>query len=388
MIDNNLYYDGALGAIYNKEKTTFVLWAPTADNVYVKLYSRDSLVNMAKGNNGEWSVVVEGDLENEFYNYIVEIDGKENVVVDPYAYAVGVNGTKGMVVDLALTNPDGFENDIKPELKKATDAIIYEMHVRDFTIDDNSEVKDEYKGKFIGLTSKNQIEHLKRLGVTHIHLLPIADYKSIEEESFSSDKYNWGYDPQNYNVPEGSYSTNPYDGKVRIKEFKEMIMAMHKAGIRVIMDVVYNHTYDTETSLFNLAVPKYYHRTDSNGNFTNGSACGNEVASEKPMVRRFMKDSISYWAKEYHIDGFRFDLMGLHDIKTMKEIRKELDKLDKSILVYGEGWKGGESPLPDEESALKCNTTNFELEQIACFSDDIRDAVKGDVFEAKSPGFV
>lgn len=385
---NELFYDGKLGAQYEDSKTTFTLWAPTAEHVSVYLYEEEKTIPMIQGNKGQWEVTIEGNLKNKFYNYIVKINGATNTVVDPYAFAVGVNGDQSMVVDLESTNPEGWSQDKKPEFKNPTDAIVYEMHVRDFTIDSSSKVQDELKGKFKALLEETPLNHLKDLGVTHIHLLPISDYKSVDESKFSEADYNWGYDPQNYNVPEGSYSSNPYDGNVRIKELKEMIMEMHKQGIRVVMDVVYNHTYDTETSLFNLAVPKYYHRTDKDGNFTNGSACGNEIASEKPMVRRFIKDSIIHWAKEYHIDGFRFDLMGLHDIETMIQIREELDKVDKTILLYGEGWKGGDSALSEEELALKVNTTKFGKLQIASFSDDMRDSIKGDVFDSKSRGFV
>ena len=385
---NKLEYNGDLGAKYCAQSTKFTLWAPTANEVSVYLYEDKKNILMKKGDKGQWEVVVEGDLKNKFYNYRVKINDLINTVVDPYAYAVGVNGEKSMVVDLESTNPEGWENDVKPKFENATDAIIYEMHVRDFTIDESSKVEKEFRGKFKGAAQKNSINHLKELGVTHVQLLPISDYKSVDESKMDESQYNWGYDPQNYNVPEGSYSTNPNDGNVRIKEFKELVKVLHEEGVRVIMDVVYNHTYDTETSLFNLAVPKYYYRTDEEGNFTNGSGCGNEVASEKPMVRRYIKDSVVNWAKEYHIDGFRFDLMGLHDIETIIQIREELDKLDKSILVYGEGWAGGATPLKEEEAALKLNTSKFGKKQIACFSDDIRDGVKGDVFIAKSNGFV
>ncbi|GAA0086838.1 hypothetical protein UT300007_32790 [Clostridium sp. CTA-7] len=385
---NKLEYSGDLGAKYSKESTKFTLWAPIANEVSIYLYEDEKNIPMVKGDKGQWEVVIDGDLKNKFYNYKVKINEKINTVVDPYAYAVGVNGEKSMVVDLESTNPKGWENDIKPEFKNATDAIIYEMHVRDFTIDESSEVEKELRGKFKGILHKKPISHLKELGVTHVQLLPISDYKSVDESKLDEPQYNWGYDPQNYNVPEGSYSTNPNDGNVRIKEFKELVKSLHEEGIRVVMDVVYNHTYDTETSLFNLAVPNYYYRTDEEGNFTNGSGCGNEVASEKPMIRRYIKDSVVNWAKEYHIDGFRFDLMGLHDIETIIQIREELDKLDKSILVYGEGWAGGATPLKEEEAALKLNAPKFGKKQIGCFSDDIRDGVKGDVFIAKSTGFV
>ena len=317
--------------------------------------------------------------------------------MDPYAKAVGVNGNRGMVIDLNTTNPEGWEKDTKPELKSATDSIIYEAHVRDLSIDETSGISNEYKGKFKaltiwdscipGTTVKTVVNHIKDMGFTHIHLLPAFDFGSIDENKLEQPQFNWGYDPKNYNVPEGSYSTNPYLGDVRIKEFKEMVKALHEAGIRVVMDVVYNHTYNLDSCLNN-AVPGYYYRQDENGEYSDSSACGNETASERYMFRRYMVDSVVYWAKEYHIDGFRFDLMGIHDIETMKLIREELNKIDSSIIMYGEGWTGGSSPLKEELAALKKNTYKFDKLQIAAFSDDCRDGVKGHVFYDEETGFV
>ena len=317
--------------------------------------------------------------------------------MDPYAKAVGVNGNRGMVIDLNTTNPEGWEKDTKPELKSATDSIIYEAHVRDLSIDETSGISNEYKGKFKaltiwdscipGTTIKTVVNHIKDMGFTHIHLLPAFDFGSIDENKLEQPQFNWGYDPKNYNVPEGSYSTNPYLGDVRIKEFKEMVKALHEAGIRVVMDVVYNHTYNLDSCLNN-AVPGYYYRQDENGEYSDASACGNETASERYMFRRYMVDSVVYWAKEYHIDGFRFDLMGIHDIETMKLIREELNKIDSSIIMYGEGWTGGPSPLKEELAALKKNTYKFDKLQIAAFSDDCRDGVKGHVFYDEETGFV
>lgn len=317
--------------------------------------------------------------------------------MDPYAKAVGVNGNRGMVIDLNTTNPEGWEKDTKPELKSATDSIIYEAHVRDLSIDETSGISNEYKGKFKaltiwdscipGTTVKTVVNHIKDMGFTHIHLLPAFDFGSIDENKLEQPQFNWGYDPKNYNVPEGSYSTNPYLGDVRIKEFKEMVKALHEAGIRVVMDVVYNHTYNLDSCLNN-AVPGYYYRQDENGEYSDASACGNETASERYMFRRYMVDSVVYWAKEYHIDGFRFDLMGIHDIETMKLIREELNKIDSSIIMYGEGWTGGPSPLKEELAALKKNTYKFDKLQIAAFSDDCRDGVKGHVFYDEETGFV
>lgn len=404
--EDTYYYEGELGAIYTKMETKFVLWAPTAEDVKVILYGTDgkeyrnsyrSKIDMIKGEKGIWQVKVDGDLNGEYYNYLVKNKGIVNEVVDPYAKALGVNGDRGMVVDLLSTNPEGWENDKKPKQMSPVDAVIYEMHIRDFSIDENSGVSNEKKGKFLGVCesgtttnkgTKTCLDHLEELGVTHIHLLPSFDYSTVDEANLDTPQYNWGYDPKNYNAPEGSYSTDPFNGKVRIKEFKEMVKKVHEKGIRVVMDMVYNHTMKSSDSNLNLAVPDYYYRQDSKGNFSDGSACGNETASERKMVRKFIVDSVIYWAKEYHIDGFRFDLMGLHDIETMKEIRKELDKIDKTILMYGEGWNGGPSPLPEEKAALKKNTVKYGNLQIAAFSDDIRDGVKGHVFYEDKPGFV
>ena len=399
-------YDGDLGAIYSKDKCKFILWAPTAENVQLALYGDNvydfdceakEVYTMSKGINGTWIVEINGDFNGQFYNYLININGKISEVVDPYAKAVGVNGNRGMVIDLNTTNPEGWEKDTKPELKSATDSIIYEAHVRDLSIDETSGISNEYKGKFKaltiwdscipGTTVKTVVNHIKDMGFTHIHLLPAFDFGSIDENKLEQPQFNWGYDPKNYNVPEGSYSTNPYLGDVRIKEFKEMVKALHEAGIRVVMDVVYNHTYNLDSCLNN-AVPGYYYRQDENGEYSDASACGNETASERYMFRRYMVDSVVYWAKEYHIDGFRFDLMGIHDIETMKLIREELNKIDSSIIMYGEGWTGGSSPLKEELAALKKNTYKFDKLQIAAFSDDCRDGVKGHVFYDEETGFV
>lgn len=404
--DKKYGYDGDLGAIYSNNKCEFVLWAPTAKEVQLVIYGKDgyeyncnpkNIYKMKKDVKGSWRIKLNGDFDGYYYNYLVNIDDKISEVVDPYAKAVGVNGNRGMVIDLSKTNPKGWENDIKPKLNSATDSIIYEAHIRDLSIDENSGIKDEYKGKFKALTIldscipgtnvKTVVNHIKDMGFTHIHLLPAFDYGSVDETKLEEPQFNWGYDPKNYNVPEGSYSTNPYLGNVRVKEFKEMVKSLHEAGIRVVMDVVYNHTHNLESCL-NKAVPGYYYRQNKNYEYSNASACGNETASERFMFRRYMIDSVVYWAKEYHIDGFRFDLMGIHDIETMKLIRNELNKIDQSIIIYGEGWMGGDSPLKDELAALKKNTHKFEKLQIAAFSDDCRDGVKGHVFYEKEAGFV
>ena len=399
------HYNGELGALYSKEKTSFVLWSPTATSVKLALFDAGNGVDakevkeMAKGENGIWTLDVNGDLKGTYYTYLVTNNGVEKEVTDPYAKAVGVNGNRAMVIDLSSTNPEGWENDVKPEFIDATDAIIYELHIRDFTIDESSGASMEVQGKYNGMWEsgttlfgngdiKTGIDHLVELGITHVHLLPTFDHRSIDETKLDQAQYNWGYDPQNYNVPEGSYSSDPYSAEVRVEEFKKMVMELHKVGIRVVMDVVYNHTGATADSHLNLAVPDYYYRQNSDGGFSNGSGCGNELASERSMVRKMMVDSVKYWAEEYHIDGFRFDLMALHDITTMKEIRTTLNEVDESILVYGEGWTGGDSPLSSEEQALKVNTVKYGDLQIAAFSDDMRDAIKGHVFEDETAGFV
>ena len=400
---NSLYeYKGELGAIYSKNSTKFILWAPTATEVNLLLFNKNDGENekilMNKGEKGTWVIEVDGDLNGQYYNYLVSVDSNVNEVVDPYAKAVGVNGLTSMVIDMESTNPEGWENDKKPKLDRVLDSILYEVHIRDFSIDENSGVKEEYRGKYKGIwqdktkipntNTKTCLSHVKDLGVTTIHLMPTFDYCTVDESKLDVPQFNWGYDPQNYNVPEGSYSLDPFNGEVRIKEFKEMVMKLHEAGIRVVMDVVYNHTFASKDSNLNLAVPNYYYRQDGNGNFSNGSGCGNELASERVMVRRFIVDSIIHWAKEYHIDGFRFDLMGLEDIETMKQIRKSLDEIDENLILYGEGWTGGWSALPERDASLKHNTPKYGDIQLAMFNDNIRDGIKGHVFNTHEKGFV
>ena len=398
-------YDGELGVIYSKNSSEFKLWAPLAEQVELVLYGKDynalesnkTIIKMNRENRGVWRVKIDEDLSGEYYNYLVRNNGKTYESVDPYAKAVSINGEKSMVIDMESTNPKGWSNGKKPILNDVTDSIIYEAHIRDLTKDEASGVIKALRGKYIGAVLENSkikgtsittgVDHLKELGITHIHLLPVFDYGSIDERYDSTDNYNWGYDPQNYNVPEGSYSTNPYEGAVRISEFKEMVYKFHQAGIRVVMDMVYNHTYNLESPL-NLTVPGYYYRKDQYGRYSNGSGCGNETASERYMFRKYMIDSVLYWAKEYHIDGFRFDLMGLHDLETMRIIRNELNKVDKSIIMYGEGWTCYDTPLNINESAVKNNICKFDDLQIAAFSDDARDSIKGSVFLKESLGFV
>lgn len=396
----NFYQGDDLGAIWTKEETRFRVWAPTAEQVILKMYrsgEQDDLlqdITMQKAARGTWIAVIKGDMNGMYYTFCVTVDGEAKEAVDPYAKAVGINGKRGMVINLAATNPKGFKDEKKPEFANTTDAIFYELHIRDFSIDVSSGMVN--KGKYLAFTeigTKNDyneasgVDYLKELGITHVHLLPTFDYKTIDETKMTEPQYNWGYDPLNYNVPEGSYSTDPYRGEIRIKEFKQMVQSLHQNGIRVIMDVVYNHTMDSTESNFNRIVPGYYYRLTSDGSFSNASGCGNETASERFMMRKFIIDSVLYWAKEYHIDGFRFDLMGIHDIMTMNEIRKALVEFEPGLLVYGEGWTGGMSPLPDWERALKVNMKQMDT-GIAAFNDNLRDGIKGSVFEHTEGGFI
>ncbi|SHJ84450.1 pullulanase [Anaerobranca californiensis DSM 14826] len=380
------YYAGDdLGNTYTKNSTKFRVWAPTALNVKVRIYNTADAkegkdYDMKKDVNGTWFLEIKGDLKNKYYTYIVDHGYIVNEAVDPYVRAVSLNSTKGMIVDLKETNPKGWDSLKKPEFKNYTDAIIYEMHVRDYSIYPQS--GNKYKGKYLGLIEKGTtgpggvktgLDHLVELGITHIHLLPTYDFASIDDSR--DDQYNWGYDPRLYNVPQGTYSTNAADGLTRIREYKEMVMGLNQAGIRVIKDVVYNHTYTVGDSPFDLIVPKYFYRTDDKGNYTNGSGCGNEIASERPMVRKFIVDSVKYWATEYKIDGFRFDLMALHDVDTMLAVQQALHQIDPSIIIYGEPWQAGGSPLP---ANLQFTKGKQRGTRIAVFNDHIRNAIKGD----------
>lgn len=351
---------------------------------------------MRKIEGGAWEIVLDGDKNGIYYTYSVTNSGVTSETHDPYAKASGVNSLRSMVVDLEATNPTGWEKDTyihsANKVVPQTDAIIYELHVRDLGMNDNSGI--ENKGKYLSLTEIGTtspsgeltgLSHIKELGANYIHLLPVYDFISVDEKTGAD--FNWGYDPVNYNVPEGSYSTNPYDGDVRITEFKEMVQSIHNEGIGVVMDVVYNHTAKSHDSHFNLIAPSYYYRFTEDGEFSNASGCGNEIASEREMVKKYIVESVVYWAEEYHIDGFRFDLMGILDIELMNEIRAELDKINPNILMYGEGWTAGSSPLPMEEQSLKMNTPSLD-NRVAAFSDDIRDAVKGSVFNGEEPSYV
>ena len=398
--DNYPVYSGNdLGVTYTAKQTVFKIWAPTASAVKLHLYKEGAggkafkTLLMSRQKQGVWQTKIANDLKNVYYTFQIEHDGKWlEETPDVTAKTIGVNGARGMVINMRDTNPVDWKNDKRPPLKNFTDIIIYESHVRDFSISANSGIRE--KGKYLGLVeigSKNTeglstgLDHLKELGVTHIHLLPTFDFNSVDETKLEANAYNWGYDPLNYNVPEGSYSSNPFDGKVRIKEFKKMVQAFHQNGIRVILDVVYNHTSNRQTP-FNKTVPGYFYRFNADGSYSDASACGTETASEKAMMRKFMIESVAYWAKEYHVDGFRFDLMGIHDIETMNQISDTLHKIDPTIFVYGEGWTAGASPLPESLRAVKKNT--YQLKKIAAFSDDLRDALRGPYNRVKEKGFV
>ncbi|MHC1750624.1 MAG: type I pullulanase [Cellulosilyticaceae bacterium] len=397
----NYFYSGSdLGAVYTSSQTTFKVWAPLATTVILQLYRAGSdktflaSYTMLPDIKGTWSYTVIGDLDGVYYTYIIANPDATHEIVDPYAKAVGVNGKRGMVIDFTQTNPANWAEDTYVTPSSPVDAIIYELHVKDLSTATHSGIT--HKGKYLGFTELNTINedglstgvtHIKELGITHIHLLPVYDYNSIDEDHLESNCFNWGYDPLNYNAPEGSYSTNPHDGAVRVKEFKEMVSTLHSEGLGVIMDVVYNHTAETKSSSLNGAVPHYYHRCHPDGSFNDGSACGNEIASERAMVRKMIVDSVIFWAKEYHIDGFRFDLMGILDIETMNAIRRALDTINPALLMYGEGWVASPVLLPDEKSAVKVNTPKLNT-RIGSFSDDMRDAIKGHVFYEAEGGFV
>lgn len=375
--------------VYHKNATTFTVWSPVADEVRVMLYDAAegghayTTVPMTHQEDGTWTATVSKDLMGKFYTFNVKVNDQWlGDTPGLNARAVGVNGKRAAIIDWKETDPDGWEADQRPPLKSPADIILYEMHHRDFSIDSTAGVKN--RGKFLALTEHatkspdslaTGIDHLKELGVTHVHLLPSFDYASVDETKLKENKYNWGYDPKNYNVPDGSYATDPYNPVTRIKEFKQMVQSLHKAGIRVVMDVVYNHTFNAAESPFERTVPGYFYRHKSDSTLANGSGCGNETASERPMMRKFMVESVVYWAKEYHVDGFRFDLMGIHDIETMNEIRRALNEVDPSICIYGEGWAAEAPQYPTDSLAMKVNT--YKMPGIAAFSDELRDALRG-----------
>jgi len=398
--DYPVYTGNDLGVHYAKSGTILKIWSPPAQEMKLKLYKTSTgydlmeEISCVKDAAGVWKAELSGDRKNIYYTFQAKIDGKWNDEnPDPYAKAVGINGKRGQIIDLNETNPDGWEKDQSPVLNNRMDVILYELHIRDLSIAANSGI--QHKGKFLGLTetgTKNTqgqstgIDHIAELGVTHVHLLPSFDFSSVDESKLNVPQYNWGYDPQNFNTPDGSYSTNPEDGKVRILEFKKMVQALHRKGLRVVMDVVYNHTGWTHNSNLDQLVPGYYYREwEKDGKYSNASGCGNETASDRAMFRKFILESVTWWVKEYHVDGFRFDLMAIHDMETMNQVAATLKSIDPTIIIYGEGWTAGDSPLPEKYRSLKKNAN--KMDGVAVFSDDIRDAIKGSVFEDKSTGF-
>ncbi|MGI6084717.1 MAG: type I pullulanase [Acetivibrionales bacterium] len=393
------YDNDDLGANWSPDSTCFKVWAPTASAIFLNLYETGSgpslkdVIEMSRKEKGVWETCIQGDLSGTYYTFSIMIMGKTFEAADPYARSSGVNGRRSMVVNPSLTNPEGWGNVRHKELTNPTDAVVYEIHVRDITIHPSSGTN--YPGKFLGLTEKDTrsfenmatgLSHLIELGITHVHLMPIFDFFTVDETKPLDNQYNWGYDPTNFNVPDGSYATDAHNGYTRIIELKQMIKALKEANIGVIMDVVYNHTYKTIDSDFNKLVPGYYYRQDLQGNFSNGSGCGNEVATERSMVRNFIISSVKRWASEYKIDGFRFDLMGLIDIETMNDIRLALDKISPSILLYGEGWAGGCSLLKGYDASSKANAS--KLNKIGFFNDNTRDAIKGEAFHQEGTGFI
>ena len=385
---------------YSPEQTVFKLFAPNDAKCTVKVGKKK--VKMTKMGDCLWTATVKGDLKGQPYVFNTGHGDTPGV----FAKAVGINGKEGYILDMKTTNPVGWEKDKRPVVSAPTDLVVYELHHRDFSI---ARKDAKYPGKFLALTEPWAISHLKALGVNAVHILPSYDYGSVDETRLADNKYNWGYDPVNYNVPEGGYSTNPYDPSCRVREFKQMVQALHKAGIRVILDVVYNHTYDIDHSNFQRTYPDYYYRThpqplpkvgESGQNlsenpslgegqgwvYSNGSGCGNETASEKPMMRKFMMESVKYWINEYHIDGFRFDLMGCHDIETMNQIRQMVNEIDPTIFIYGEGWSAGSCALPNEKLGMKANIP--QMPAIAAFSDEICDALRGPFSDDTKPGWL
>ena len=389
-----------LGAFWSPEKTVFRVWAPTAQEVSLLLYregwggeplARQQMHPDAKGT---WVAQRVGNLKGLYYTYLVNVDGVARKACDPYARAVGVNGERAMVLDLKSTDPEGWEDDHDPFTGKGiTDAVLYELHLRDLSMHRSSHIRN--KGKFLGLTETGRktrggnptgLDHIKALGVTHIHLMPAFDYGFTDEVS-AHPQFNWGYDPVNFNVPEGSYSTNPFDGTIRIREMKQMVKAVHDAGLSVVMDVVYNHVYDAGSFCFNQIVPGYFSRIDENGHYSNGSCCGNDTATERSMVRKFIVDSVNYWADEYHIDGFRFDLMGLMDVVTVNEIVRTVHARHPNVIFYAEGWHMATNPVkPGVELAVQGNSA--KMPGFSFFSDTIRDLLRGSIFDSRAPGFV
>ena len=395
------YRGNDLGAVWSKDKTCFRLWAPTATAASINLYrsgepeAHDLISNipMQRDTKGTWTAQCAGDLNGVYYTYLVSHDAKTVEVCDPYARTTGVNGYRAMVIDLSSTNPEGWEQDHDPNADLAvTDVVIYELHVRDVSVDSSSGICQ--KGKYLGVVESGSktpggiptgIDHMKDLGITHLHLLPVYDYGSVDENHLERNQFNWGYDPVNFNVPEGSYSSDPHNGAVRVKELKQMIKTLHDNGISAVMDVVYNHVYEAKDFCFNKIVPDYFSRT-KNGVYSNGSGCGNDTASERSMVRKYIVDSVCYWADEYHFDGFRFDLVGLLDVDTINEIVSEVHKRHPSVIFYGEGWSL--DTVTTRDCILATQNNSHLTPGFAYFSDTIRDALRGSVFFTDALGFI
>lgn len=402
--ENYVYEGNDLGAVCTDRGICFKLWSPLADAVAVNLYQDGeshefTRYQMLREEKGVWSCMAEGTGHGTYYDFTLEMNGETVQSYDPWARACNCNGGRSMAVDLSKTNPEDWEKDQRPSVLQESEHVIYEMHVKDFSYDKASGVPEEYRGKYKAFTLHGTtlggegklptcLDYLKELGITHVQLLPVYDYGSVDE-SGDDGQFNWGYDPKNYNVPEGSYSTDPYNGEVRIRELKELIQALHKQGIGVVMDVVYNHTYSLD-SCFTRTAPYYYYRQNEDGSYSNGSECGNDVACERKMCRRYILESVLYWAKEYHLDGFRFDLMGLMDVGLLNDIRKALDEAygKGTILVYGEPWSAADSPMAAGYVPCKKDAVHFLDENVGVFCDNIRDAVKGHVFYKDVPGFV
>ena len=405
--ENYLYDGDDLGAVLTENGSRFKVWAPTASRVQVLLYeaadSGDSdekpveTVEMTRGEKGVWTAEAQSGAMT-YYTYKVTTAVGEQETVDPYAKAVGVNGNRGVIVDLRETDPEGFEQDtFIDSIKAYNEAVIWEVHVRDFS---NKLALSKYPGKYLAFTEHGMtnaagepagIDYLTDLGITHVHLQPVYDYATVDEAS-DEPQFNWGYDPKNYNVPEGSYATDVLDARVRIREFKEMVRALHQSGLGVVMDVVYNHTYEGNSCL-NKVVPYYYYRFDSSGDWSNGSGCGNETASDRAMFRKYIVDSVTYWAKEYHVDGFRFDLMALHDIETMQAVEEAVHAVNPKAIIYGEGWTGGTTPLNSNLQANQANIKKVKASEgaigaVAVFNDSTRDGLKGSVFNAREKGYI
>ena len=374
--------------LYSPSKTQFAFWSNVAEQMEIHLYdaadaAEYETVALTKGANDFWTASVKGNLAGKYYTVrSFQNDEWAPEALGIFAKAVSINGQRAAIIDFAATNPEDFDKDVRPAMPDPTDIVVYETHLRDFTMSPNSGI--EHKGKFLGLTEEAPLNYLKELGITHLQILPMFDYGSIDETNLAQNRYNWGYDPVNYNAPEGGYSTNPADPACRVREAKMMIQALHKAGIRVVMDVVYNHTYDVMGCALGRVVPQYFYRLNEDGTYANGSGCGNETASDHEMYRKFMVESVCYWAREYHIDGFRFDLMGIHDQETMRQIRAALDEIDPTILTYGEGWAAMSPAYPYEELAMKQWT--YKMPRVGAFSDDIRNALIGSPFD-HDPGF-